>query len=184
MRRHAFNGKGLLPRTRGGQVLRRDLDDRLRDAGDADLDPRPVLGAAGLTHVHRQTPRPFLPGRSERCLLHRSAVLVGDPQPRDGLMPPGLCALAVLLIRRRAFDSNGGPPRQPWRFVDAPGRGTWDFAPGVRTRHEIPSVGTSERDDSNEQLTFLRYLLCAVKDSPTDGHDREISDLPTSRVRA
>jgi hypothetical protein len=70
------------------------------------------------------------------------------------------------------------------RFVNALGRGTWDFAPGVRTRHEIPSVGTSERDDSNEQLTFLRYLLCAVKDSPTDGHDREISDLPTSRVRA
>jgi hypothetical protein len=99
-------------------------------------------------------------------------------------MPPGLCALAVLLIRRRAFDSNGGPPRQPWRFVDAPCRGTWDFAPGVRTRHEIPSVGTSERDDSNEQLTFLRYLLCAVKDSPADGHDREVSDLPTSRVRA
>ena len=28
-------------------------------------------------------------------------------------------------------------------FVTALGRGTWDFAPGIQARHEIPSVGTS-----------------------------------------
>lgn len=48
----------------------------------------PVLGAAGLTHVHRQTPRPVPAGRSGRWLLRRSAV-AGEPPPRDGLMPPG-----------------------------------------------------------------------------------------------
>jgi hypothetical protein len=43
-----------------------------------------------------------------------------------------------------------------WGVVDALGRGTWHFAPGIRTRHEIPSVETSgPGTNSHKQIHLL-----------------------------